>query len=393
MIYGKSKNLIRITAFTLLFSLLSGCYDRRELDTLGIVVGTAIDKAERDGETKLTLQIANVSGPQSDKAKPSKGTGMGSQSHINITGTGKSIDQIIRNTVHRISRRAYMPHNQVIVFGEDFAKEGVRDSLDFFARAPEARMTLNIFVAKGMAADILAVEPEFGHMSGSELVKTLKQQVVTSEAPIVTEFEFIKTILSSTTAPVAPLVYAVESDGKKELYVGGCAVFKGQKMVGELNEKETRGLLWVTGKVKAGIQNVEVLGVRTSMEIRRAKSKIKPELSEDGAIRMKIRVESLVGLGDQTGDINVVAPENNMILLSETERFTKNEIQSALKKSKELNADIFGFGEYISRKYPAEWKTLEGKWDELYRKIEVDLDIHVKSDGSGRSVMPLTPEE
>ena len=60
-----------------------------------------------------------------------------------------------------MSRLIYVAHSQALIMSEDLARNGVRDSLDFFARAAEARMTVYVFVAEGKAKAILDVEPEF----------------------------------------------------------------------------------------------------------------------------------------------------------------------------------------------------------------------------------------
>ena len=94
------KNRIGKLLFTvfILTTVLAGCYDRRELNTLGYVMGVAIDKGENDGETELTLQMAKVSG--SNKSEPGSGSkeeGSGGESYINMSGSGESINQIIRD--------------------------------------------------------------------------------------------------------------------------------------------------------------------------------------------------------------------------------------------------------------------------------------------------------
>jgi spore germination protein KC len=121
-------------------------------------------------------------------------------------------------------------------------------------------MTPYVVVAHGEASSVLEVEPDFEKLLSTELWRLVKDQDITSEAPIVTEFEFINKMLSKSACPVAPMVTVLEDQEKKRLSVEGAAVFKHDKMVGELDKKETRGLLWVTGKVETGIFNLEVLG-------------------------------------------------------------------------------------------------------------------------------------
>ncbi|NLT14730.1 MAG: Ger(x)C family spore germination protein, partial [Clostridiales bacterium] len=363
---------------------------RRELDTMGIVMGVAIDKADSEGETELTVQIARPSGKTKSGGKD--GETSEPMAFVNVTGVGQNINYIIREMQHRMSRMLYVAHNQVIVFGEELAKNGVRDALDFFARAPEARMTLNVFVARGKAKDVLNIKPKFEKVTSAELLKVLKDQKITSHAPIMTEFEFVSTMVSKTTAAVAPIVSITNEGDEERLTVSGCAVFKNSVMVGELGENETRGLLYTQNKVKTGVLQLTIMDTPATIEIRHSKSKVTPVLYTDGKAVFNIDVKLKVGIGDQSGTANLAAPENASAICDAAEAAVKAEIEGAVAKSKELNADVFGFGEYLNRKYPDQWKDMQANWDERYRDITVHVTAEAKGNGSGRIDRPLVPE-
>lgn len=390
------KKFQRLTALILItsaiVSFLTGCYDRRELDTLGIVLGVALDTAD-NGQSKMTVQMVKVGAQGGSKKASKEGGGGGEEPYINLSGTGKNMNIIIREMQNKMSRRIYVAHNQVIIFGEDLAKRGVRDNLDFFARAAEARMTTHVFVARGEGEDILKVKPSFEKLPSTELISILRSEKLTSDAPIVTEFEFASRIISKTTSAVAPIV-TVNNEGEEErLKTEGCAVFKESKMVGELSNDETNGMLFVNGKVKTAIISVEALGSTAAMEIRKAKSKLKPEISKDGSIKITVEISEIVGLGDQTGAVNLSDAENSKSLHEATKRETERIVWEAINKSKKLNADVFGFGDAIGRKYPKEWKELEKKWGEKYKDVKVEVNVKVKGDGSGRLNAPLVPKK
>jgi spore germination protein KC len=163
-------------------------------------------------------------------------------------------------------------------------------------------------------------------------------------------------------------------------------------MVGELGDEETRGFLYVKNKVKTGVMQLDVLNTPATIEIRHAKSKVTPVLYTDGRTVFSINVDLTVGIGDQSGTTNLTAPESTAALLSTAVTAVKSEIQAAVDKSKELDADVFGFGEYLNRKYPDQWKEMQEKWDELFKNITVNINVNAKADGSGRIDRPLVPE-
>jgi hypothetical protein len=125
-------------------------------------------------------------------------------------------------------------------------------------------------------------------------------------------------------------------------------------------------------------------------EIRKAGSSVRAVLYEDGSVRYDVDVDVTVGLGDQTGSINLADAENMPRFLSAVEDAVKSEIQSAVDQSKKLNADVFGFGEYIGRKYPDQWKDMKDSWDTLYPGVAVNISVKAKGDGSGAISEPLT---
>lgn len=384
------KTVCSALILALLISL-TGCFDSRELNTLGYVMGVAIDKGDKEGETELTLQLAKVGNNAQSSASGSKSKDSGGDSYVNVTGTGKDINKIIRDIEYKISRRIYMAHNQMIILGEEHAKNGVRNSMDFFARAPEARMMVHVMVAKGNALDILEAEPIFEKIPATELKRMIEDQVITSTVPSVMLFDFINDMLSRSKSPVAPLVEIVEEkDGKKARFLGS-AVFKDYKMIGQLNHSETRGMLYINNEVETGIMPVEIGDSRAAVEIMKSKTKVTVECKEDGNIQYNIVVESTVGIGDQYGSDNLASDDNMPLLLEEVEKTTKREIQMAFEKAKELGTDIFGFGKLLYRKHPRNWEKIKNQWDKEFRNVQVNIKVKVNPGSNGRIMQPIVP--
>ncbi|MGZ6507300.1 MAG: Ger(x)C family spore germination protein, partial [Tumebacillaceae bacterium] len=125
--------------------LLSGCWNRRELNDLGIVVGLGIDK--QGDRYLLTAQLVNPTEIVSTK---------GGGSNLPVTTfqtTGRSVFEAVRRMTTISPRKLWGSHLRVCVLGEDFAREGVSKALDLLSREHELRSDFYLIVAKGTRAE------------------------------------------------------------------------------------------------------------------------------------------------------------------------------------------------------------------------------------------------
>jgi len=140
-------------------------------------------------------------------------------------------------------------------------------------------------------------------------------------------------------------------------------------MIGQLNERESSGLLWAINKIKIGFVTIP----EASLEIVKAKSKIVPELQGD-QVKIAIEIDEESNLLEYKGHQDMTSD-----ILQELEKGQAKEIESqvraAVEKSFSLNADVFGFGDAVHRKYKKEWKDLKLRWDVIYPNIEVVVKV------------------
>jgi spore germination protein KC len=62
----------------------------------------------------------------------------------------------------------------------------------------------------------------------------------------------------------------------------------------------------------------------------------------------------------------------------------RRDCERALTRAKELNADIFGFGNAVYRKHPRLWeKELAGRWDEIFPRLSVEFLVEAPIKRSG----------
>lgn len=356
---------------------VSGCWDSHELDKLSIVSGLGWDLDTETGEVTLTFQ--NIIPGEIKSTTSSSGNGRqkgGDPLHtvqLDSSTGSSSYDALNRYTQHS-SRITFYPHAQVYVFGKDGAQKGLYPFLDSIARNPINRPNVLMVVAEKKASDILEIQDGMENIQALGMAAEIKLSATYSKYPAVTYLEFANRLMSKTTAPIAPMVGIMEQtgpEGKKirKTRITGTAVFKGDRMIGELNERESSGLLWAINKIKRGF----VIVPEANMEIVRAKSKIVPDLQGD-KIKITVEIDQESNLLEYSGHQDMTSE-----ILHELEKSQAKEIVgqvvAAVDKSFSLNADVFGFGDAVNRKYKKEWQDLKPRWDDIYPFIEVVVKV------------------
>lgn len=403
------KRKIKLLFLVVLLIITTGCWNRVELDRRAIVAGFGADKAEEEGKIKITVQVVNVG---EIKAMPPS-RGVSTKAVTVYTGTGYTVFDAFRNLAMIVGKKLFLTETRILVVGEDLAREGLDKVLDFYERDPEPEIRNYLLIARGEAEEILETELRTDKIWASGINSMVEATMAHGKAPATEIIQFLKAVESKTTAPVATAVQVIRKGNKdsggngkpnqgettavlpKELMVSGTAVFRQYKLAGWLDEKESRGLLWVTGKVKSGIivvSSPETESRLIALEIIRSKSEIKPKIT-DGILTINVNIKEEGNLGEiQPDTVDITKPDVFKELEERKKAAIEDEISAAVVKAQELNADIFGFGEAVRRKYPKEWRQLNDTWGEIFPTLEVNIAVDAKLRRTGKITKPTQPK-
>jgi len=384
--------ILKQVVCAVLIMSLCGCWNARELDQLGIVMGLGLDlPAQAPEKVEFTAQLVK---PGEIGTTKNGGTGSGGsgKAYWNITTVSETVFSAVRELTAQSSRKLFFPHTEALIIGRAAAEAGIGKYLDFFQRDHEVRSKIPIIVSETTAKEVLDVQPELEKIPSANLSELIDQyRKATSEIPESSLTGFTDSYLSETTSAVAPMVKIVQDGDEKTLEVSGTAVFKADKMVGTLDKTEGRGLLWVLGQVESGIIVVrDSQGGTVSAEIIRAKVKVKPVL-EDGKILIQVEVIEEGNIGEADGTVDVSELSEVAYLEKRIAEAIRREISAALEKARVLDADIFGFGDAVRREYPRQWEEMEDNWDELFETLEVELKVEANLRLMGKISKPLVP--
>ncbi|MBO7743789.1 Ger(x)C family spore germination protein [Paenibacillus sp. MWE-103] len=365
----------------ILIVIISGCWDRKEINDLAFVSGSAIDLTN-EGKILGTLQIPV---PGSGQGSPSTGGGGSQEKFFVITGESKNISEGVQELQKKSSRQLFTAHRSVIFIGEPLARHGIEDVLDYFTHDPRNRLTTYMMVVKGTnAKEILQTKYPF------ELVpiEAVKEMEILGSESAVTLRDFFIAASSEGIYPVMGVI-------KPDFTLAGTAIFKNFKLIGYLNEKETYGFLWVADKIKRVriYADLPQVGGNVNVRVSRATSKMIPQINGN-RVKFKVLVHGEGRVDENNTSLDLNQPGNLALVRKAAEQSIKSQIQDFLFQSqKHYRTDVAGFGRKVYRDHPRNWRLLKDHWDRRFSEADVSVSVQINLRGSGLGSRPLHIKE
>lgn len=383
-----------------------GCWSRREVETLAIASGVGVDRAEVDGKKqyRFTVQVVKPGLLAAGEAAAGGGGAGGQKPYLVASTMGDTIWEAERNLATQTSRKLFISHTEVVVIGEELAREGIQPVLDFIQRKHDFRLTTRLMVAMAPADTTLMAAAGLEQVTARAISDMADNTRRASFSFRLTAREAIAMFQSSGTAAVLPRLMHIPYGhqgpprGSEGLRLNGAAVFKKDKMAGWLSPEETRGWMWVTRRVVSGIVPIPVPGKpgedRISTEITRATSHIIPSI-QDGRLVITVRIYEEGAIGEiPVPGLDPGKPEVVREMERSLAEAIRGEALAALRKAQEeYRADIFGFGDAVHRAYPRVWKEIEKRWhEEIFPNLEVMVEVEARIRRVGMSSKSFIPK-
>lgn len=373
----------RITAFIIMLMtlLISGCWSSVEVNTIGLSVCIGIDKTEKG--YFVSEQVINPEAIASEKATYESPV-------VIYTDEGENIQEILARMTTSMSRLILHTHLRMVILGEEIAREGIAELIDYFLRHREFRTDFYFAIARGISVEELLdtltpIEPIPGMAVYKELEMSREYWAPTKAVRIV---ELANAL---TAEGLAPTINAVELVGKgseadstdilkqstsiEKIKFTEVGVFQGDRLVGWLDENEARGYSFITGSVRmTSGHNTDESGSEITTEIIKATSRIKAAVTDDQP-RIDVAVKVKYTVNQVKGPLDVSKIENLEKINRLLESRISDQCNQSVRKAQELKADIFGFGERLHTKAPAYWKTVKDNWGEAFAEVSVNVTV------------------
>lgn len=377
----------RCLVFLVLLGLMTGCWDRNEMDDLALVIASGLDITD-DGQLEITLQIALPTGIPSAVQTGKKGQ----KSVIVISAKGNSASEANGRLQQQLSRAIYFGHRGVIVIGEKCARHGLKQVLDTFARLPESRYNSYVVTAYGTTAkEILNTPYQLELIPGIGINKI---QASKFSFPVKID-EFLSALSSQVRSPVTAAIRVIHKGTDKEtVSIDRAAVYRENKLSGFLAPDELKLLRWWIGETKQ-----MRFTVKLEPEDEQYKGTVGVELLQSGVnIRADVkneipRISVLLQASVRSLDNDTRLDLSDIKNMNRLETLLSKQIQSEFESllahvQKKLKSDILGLGEEIHIEHPYAWKNIKNKWADIYPVVPVAVDVDIKIKRTGKTQAP-----
>lgn len=373
----------RIKFLILLLPLLSGCYNYRELNELGITTAVSIDYKDNN-----FYVIAEVINP----IKQQDASSSNNSPFVNYNSSSSSLQDAFRKVVLESPRQLYAAQLEIIVLSEEVVNNHLEEVLEYFARDPESRTEIKIIVAKTEdSTKAITLQTLLTSLSSSNIINSLDlQSKVLGMSYPVTLNELLNMYIDPYLEVVLPSMtlygnYEIgdekenitTSSPKAIVKIDGSTITKDNKILGYLDLEESKILNLINGKFKETIIKMNYYDGYIIFEPNRIK--VSRELDIKNNI-IKINISGYSKTKEIQSNIDLKDPKEveklNKALNMELEKKITDTFNSIREK---YGTDVFGFQElYYRTNYKYFKENCTNWYEDIYPKIKLEVKANVR---------------
>ncbi len=280
----------------------------------------------------------------------SDGGGQGGEAPLVLRETGESVAGTCLK-MQEGGRNLFLGHVGSLLLGEELARWGAGEVLEYVERDIEMRLGTPLYIIKdaqaaealeGIQADTLE---EFGNRAWARTVKELLVG------------------LKQNGASFAPALRT----GEEGLSYAGYALFRGESLVGYAQGEAAKGMDLLRGRGEEEVVELPLGEERAALRVVGMESAIRPLFEGETLTGLEIRCRVEANVIASPTPLTEESRESLTALLEERE---KARIETALDLAQELGADFLGLGKSAALSCPWRREALERQWAQAFPTLE-----------------------
>ncbi|HZJ76694.1 MAG TPA: Ger(x)C family spore germination protein [Oscillospiraceae bacterium] len=358
--------------FMLIISLLlTGCWDKIEIEERAHVSAVGVDKytADFENEDEGDSYVFTFSFPE-HKAETSE--------DIIVSSVGKTLYSVSRIIADRSNKEFFPGHLRTIVIEADIAKDpkAFRQILDGIENDRFLSRRVVLALTEGSAAEVIRVVPAMENKIGEFISELFRRTDRISRIVGGSAGDIFNDLYESGNT-IIPKIMPGESDVK----VAGAGIIKDHKFIGWLGEVETALLVILKGETKCLCgMSIEHKGHNIPVSLAPKKPKLKLiEDEENIKILMEVEMEGDIRqtyfeASEDMLKTGVVSKIEDAIIemINQKAQDTVDKIQN------EFQTDVLDINKYLRRFHYKLWNEVEEDWQEIFPNIDIEVSIDIK---------------
>ncbi|HEX3048398.1 MAG TPA: Ger(x)C family spore germination protein [Bacillota bacterium] len=422
---------LTLILFLITFLLLSGCWDYTEYEDMTLLTALGFDQGQ-NGQITLTSLYTPITGTQGGGPSGGQEASGDATSKVVVNQVSSStISCAIDNLQQLVPKQIFLGNIGLIVIGSQITSEDMRKIISFLDTTQYIRPSTLVAVSQGKAGDFLSIQTNVG--PNPLRIAELISNTTRSGAGIpITILQLMQALDREGFEPMLPMGEAEAQPEKSEANqsegngsnqgtsssgssktnndkteqpapglkpvlglikpklgnhkISGLAVFKGYQMLGQLDEMETRGVVWLTnqkfnGHVCVNIQDTTDPSVKPkpiSFRISDFRTQRKVMLT-GGTPQVLLQVKISAILEEFRYSPKTLPPAFMKTIEKNLADSIKLTMKKSIAKAQSLNSDIFGFGFDFRRQHLKVWqRTYRRQWDQIFPDLPVSIKVKIR---------------
>ncbi|MGG1449089.1 Ger(x)C family spore germination protein [Bacillus subtilis] len=364
------KTIYKCVVPLLICILLTGCWDRTEINDIAFVVSSAIDKKKDQYRVAMQIPLVGQLGGQTGGG----GGTAGSKTWYVDSASGTTIREANNKLQTSLSRTINTSHRRTVIIGEDMARDGVAPVFDILTRNPQNRLTALILVSRGEARDILNTDVQLEQFP-AEMIRELA--IIATSRPVFLS-RFMSDLVEIGSDPYAPVISASKTKpggkGKSNLKIDGLAIFKKDRLMDIFKDEHMTAALMLLNQARQPEFIVDLPNQMGQASIQLQKSNASFHAAEkNGKLSMTIEIRAKGIIMENQSTYETRENDQYYIIQKALNRTIKKDVTSTVHRLQKLKADPAGFQDRTIRSTATTKNLLKKEWEEVYK----DMEVHV----------------
>lgn len=370
--------------------LLTGCWDRTELDELAITSASSLDFDQGRWILSYQVIIPSIISSGTEGAKRSA-----SIVPVVVHSTeGATIQEAFSKSYLETPRKLYFGHNSVLVIGEKAAQQGLDQISDVYFRNSSTRETVSLLVTPGKGRTILEQLINMNPIPGQGIQSILENEEKNlSMLPNMKLYELSRQMLSPSQTAILPEIIiagkgevtSVDQLAKttvpSKLKLGRAAIIKKDKLVGWLSEKEALGVSFLTNSINSStipfpsqVKNAEP---DSSFVLTTSGTKLTMK-EKDGRFLFTAAIKVKGRINETNGSLDLIKPDTIKTMEDHVAAEIRKIVLQSWTAMKKQQADAAGFTDLLYRKQPGQWRQMAEENIPVLEKSDLEVQVKVR---------------